>query len=477
MAGGTRAVRHMVSPIAGWIRRCGLTLPLAGALLFAAAQVAASDVTTIPIIYAPPGTPALGGGIRLSSNPQVGETDTWDLVPLYLYEGTHLFAHGTEFGAHLFRNDKFSVSALASYRFTRVTAGDDPLLVNLKNRDQTLDGGITAQVHGSWGQLQVNWLTDLLSRHEGQEVNLTYRIRWDLGDLMLSPFVTSTWQSSKLVNYYYGVSPQEAGPGLPAYQTGSANNISYGINAWYSLTDHVFLFANAGVTAFGSPIQNSPLMQDSGQIEAFIGAGYLFGNVHKADRVPDGRAGEWSWRVNAGYAAKENITPYLMMGKWEPSDRASTPIAGFTLGKLLNGGPRVDFYGKVALFRHFERGYQDDFWSYAAYIMAMGKGYLPWSEKLAFRYGFGFGVSYAEQVPTIEVLKQGAKDDNTSRLLNYLEFQADFPIDRIFASERARNCFAGMTVVHRSGIFGTADILGNVSGGSDWVTLHLECLR
>ncbi|MEY2854462.1 MAG: hypothetical protein RL030_1594 [Pseudomonadota bacterium] len=459
------------------VRLGSRTLALVGALLLVAAPAPATEVTNIPIIYAPPGTPALGGGIRLSSNPLLGDLDTWDLVPLYLYEGRYLFAHGTEFGAHLFRNDTFTVSALARYRFTRLDAGDNPLLVDLDDREQTLDGGLTAQVRGSWGQLQAEWLTDLLGRHEGQEFNLTYRYRWDLGDLMLSPFVTSSWQNSNLANYYYGVSPGEAGPGLPAYQPGSANNFTYGINAWYRLTDHVFLFANAGYTAFDNAIRNSPLTLDGGQTEAFIGAGYLFGNVHKADRIPDGRAGEWSWRVNAGYSAKENITPYLMIGKWAASDRADTPIAGFTLGKLLNGGPRVDFYGKFALFRHFERDYQDDFWNYTAYIMAMGKGYLPWSEKLAFRYGFGFGVSYAEEVPTIEVLKQGSRDRNTSRLLNYLEFQADFPIDRIFRTERLRNCFAGITVVHRSGIFGSADILGQVAGGSDWMTMHLECMR
>jgi MipA family protein len=462
--------------LAAFFRPCR-HLAAIGVLLLVATQVLGSDVTNVPIIYAPPGTPALGGAIRWTSNPQLGNLDGLDLVPLYLYEGRYLFSHGTEFGAHLFRNDTISISALARYRFTSMQAGDSPPLSGLNERQQTLDGGMAAQVRGSWGQLQADWLTDLQDRHNGQELNLTYRYRWDLGDLMLSPFITSTWQDSNLVNYYYGVSPGEAAPGLPAYEPGSAHNISYGINAWYHLTDHVFLFGNAGFTAFDSVIHDSPVIVHSGQTEAFVGAGYLFGNVRKADRVPEGRDGEWSWRINAGYSAKENIAPYLMSGQWAASDQASTPIAGFTLGRLLNGGPRVDFYGKFALFRHFERDYQSDFWNYTAYIMAMGKGYLPWSEKLAFRYGFGFGVSYAEEVPTIEVLKQTAKGDNTSHLLNYLEFQADFPIDRIFTSERVRNCFAGITVVHRSGIFGTSDIFGQVSGGSDWLTVHLECVR
>jgi hypothetical protein len=141
------------------------------------------------------------------------------------------------------------------------------------------------------------------------------------------------------------------------------------------------------------------------------------------------------------------------------------------------GGPRVDFYGKLALFRHFEGDFQDDFWNYTGYVMAVGKGYLPWSDKLAFRYGFGFGASYAEKVPAVEKIKQAERDRNTSHFLNYLEFMADVPLARFTKARAVQNCFAGVTVVHRSGIFGSSDILGEVSGGSDWVTLHLECLR
>jgi hypothetical protein len=336
---------------------------------------------------------------------------------------------------------------------------------------------VSAQLRGEWGQLQAEWLTDLLDRHEGQETNLTYRYSFERGDLALSPFLTYSWQDSDLVGYYYGISAKEARPGLPEYDPGSAGNISYGLNTWYRLSDHVFVYGNLGITSFDRSIHRSPLVDTAGQVEAFVGSGYLFGNVRTSDRVPSDRAGEWSWRANAGWLAQENIFPFLMAGDWKGSSRTDTPIAGFTAGKLLSGGPRVDFYGKLALFRHFERDYQPDFWNYTAYIMAMGKGYLPWSDELAFRYGVGFGVSYAERVPTVEVIKQTSADDNYARLLNYLEFQADFPVDRLVKWKPLRNCFTGVTVVHRSGIFGTSDILGEVSGGSDWVTLHLECLR
>jgi outer membrane protein len=48
---------------------------------------------------------------------------------------------------------------------------------------------------------------------------------------------------------------------------------------------------------------------------------------------------------------------------------------------------------------------------------------------------------------------------------------------RISKAKWLQNCYAGMTVVHRSGIFGTVDMFSNVSGGADWITASLDCVR
>ena len=107
--------------------------------------------------------------------------------------------------------------------------------------------------------------------------------------------------------------------------------------------------------------------------------------------------------------------------------------------------------------------------------MARGTGYSPWSKEEVFRWGFGFGMSYADKVPIAEQRKQAAKDDNTSHFINYLEMTVDFPLRRVSKATWLQKCYAGLTIVHRSGIFGTSDLLGDVSGGSDWLTAHLEC--
>ncbi|MBT8441759.1 MAG: hypothetical protein KJO76_05170, partial [Gammaproteobacteria bacterium] len=59
------------------------------------------------------------------------------------------------------------------------------------------------------------------------------------------------------------------------------------------------------------------------------------------------------------------------------------------------------------------------------------------------------GASYAQQVPILEQIKQEEKGRNTNRLLTYLEWTVDFPIDSVIKSKLVRNCCLGLTVVHR----------------------------
>lgn len=252
-----------------------------------------------------------------------------------------------------------------------------------------------------------------------------------------------------------------------------------GLNTSWHVSDRIELFANIGFAGTDANVLDSPLVAESRFSTVFIGGSYIFGNAIKPDYIMDEeRVGEWSWRVNYGYQADGNIVSEIDQGDFSKSSYADTNIAGFTLGKLLTAGERIDLVGKVSLFRHLEEDAGNgNFNSYAAFVMARGKGFSPWSKQEAFRWGFAFGMSYAEEVPIAEQLKQAEKGDNTSRFLNYLEMTLDFPLRRIAKAQWLRNCYTGLTIVHRSGIFGTSDILGVVSGGSDWITAHLECTQ
>jgi outer membrane protein len=322
-------------------------------------------------------------------------------------------------------------------------------------------------------------LTDTLDRHNGQEASLGYRYRFDAGRWSISPFLKWSYQDKKLTDYYFGISEDEALPGRPEFSAGSSQWVSFGVNTAWHATERIVLFANVGFGGTDSDVIDSPLVDEAGFSALFIGGTYTFGNANKPADINDPlRKGEWSWRVNYGYQAEGNIVSEIDQGDFSKSTLADTRIGGLTLGKLLHDGPRVDFLGKFALMRHFEEDEGNgNFNSYNAYISAMGKGYSGWTGEEWFRWSFGFGMSYAETVPIEEQRKQGSRGENTAHFLNYLEMTLDFPLRRMSRANWLQDCYAGLTIVHRSGIFGTSDLLGDVSGGSDWITAHLECVR
>ena len=441
------------------------------------------EVAEIPFFNAPAGTAALGGGLlsgqRLYFENENEELRTTDLIPLYLYEGKYLFAHGTAGGLHIVRKEAFQFNLYTRYRFQKLDPDRNAYYEGIEARKQTLDAGLQVALRQKWGGLKLNWVTDTLDRHNGQEVELSYRYYFDAGPWTFSPFVSYSWQDENLTNYYYGVSEAEATPDRPAYTPGASEWVSFGLNTSWRATDRIAFFANIGFAGADKNVTDSPLVAETAASTLFIGGTYVFGNALKPDYIMDPeRKGEWSWRVNYGYQADGNIVSEIDQGDFSKSTVADTNIGGFTLSKLLTAGERIDFLGKVALFRHFEEDEGNgNFNSYAAYIMARGKGVSGWSNEEIFRWGFGFGMSYAETVPIAEQRKQEEKGGNTSRFLNYLEMTLDFPLRRISKANWLQECYTGITLVHRSGIFGTSDILGDVAGGADWITLHLECTR
>jgi len=54
--------------------------------LTATSAYAGQELARIPIDTAPPGTPAIGGGIRSGADIYIGSDRDPDLIPLYLYE-------------------------------------------------------------------------------------------------------------------------------------------------------------------------------------------------------------------------------------------------------------------------------------------------------------------------------------------------------------------------------------------------------
>ena len=99
---------------------------------------------------------------------------------------------------------------------------------------------------------------------------------------------------------------------------------------------------------------------------------------------------------------------------------------------------------------------------------------LEWSDRVRTRAGFGAGVSYAQKLPFVEQRDQTLRRRNASQLLTYLDPSIDVSVGDLFGVRALRETYFGFGASHRSGIFGTSQLLGNVNGGSNYVYSYIE---
>ena len=58
--------------------------------------------------------------------------------------------------------------------------------------------------------------------------------------------------------------------------------------------------------------------------------------------------------------------------------------------------------------------------------------------------------------------------------MNYMEPTVDFSLGDLLGVDDWRKTYVGFGVSHRSGIFSSSRLLGNVNGGSNFVVVYLE---
>lgn len=97
---------------------------------------------------------------------------------------------------------------------------------------------------------------------------------------------------------------------------------------------------------------------------------------------------------------------------------------------------------------------------------------LPLNDRVGTRLGLGIGASYAHGIPIDEFRERDRR--NTSRLLNYLSPTVDVSVGDLIGARALRETYLGLGVSHRSGIFGSSQLLGNVNGGSNYLYGYLE---
>jgi MipA family protein len=165
-------------------------------------------------------------------------------------------------------NQDMSVNLRADLLLQGYKDSDAPIFAGMARRKPSLLVGIGTNLVTPVGQLWLEAGADATGNSKGlrTEVGLGWRINSNsvLGKWSLTPYVSAQHNSSKLVNYYYGVPLAEAAAGRAAYEAGGATNFNIGLSASTDLSPNFSLVLGARYRGYGSSIRQSPLVDSAG---------------------------------------------------------------------------------------------------------------------------------------------------------------------------------------------------------------------
>lgn len=420
----------------------------------------------------------LGAGLRAQTSPYEGQEIIDDFMPIITYSGEGLYIAGTEVGYHLIWTNNWKLDLLATYRFGGYDDDDSDFLVNME-REDSLDAGFRLTRNTWLGDFGLEVVADTLGRHNGKELELNWSETFRQGRWQYGPWLGAIWQSDNLSDYYFGVRADEALPEREFYKLNDTLNVEVGIDMNYQLDKHHQIIFNVSYVKLDDDIVDSPIVDEEDLFKVFIGYRYEFDDeltVGNDFELGTEKATQpWFFRVAAGLATDDSLHNIIQgsLSKDDDRTRITSVFGGQKISDRFWGLPlQVFWMGGIA--RHFERNIQRDFWEY---VFALKVYYvdLPWSDRLQTRIGFAEGISYVERIPVVELESVLNKNRSASHVLNYLDVSIDINMGDLFNSPDMSHCYTGFSVHHRSGIFGSADIFGNVDGGSNYNTLYVEC--
>jgi outer membrane protein len=146
----------------------------------------------------------------------------------------------------------------------------------LPDRDFALNSGFEFLYISPWGDIQAQLLSDVSSTHNGQEAWLSWSHPWYTANSEFDLTFGLEWKSANLVNYYYGVRPEESFQGRDAYAAESGTNRFIRLAARHSFAPHWNLVAMIEREFLSSAIYNSPIVNDHAVDTFFTGLFYQF---------------------------------------------------------------------------------------------------------------------------------------------------------------------------------------------------------
>lgn len=219
---------------------------------------------------------ALGLAAISSPEPYRGVDESPLVVPAISFAYKRFYFRGIYAGFTLFARNGLELDVIARPRFAGYDAEDSPFLAGMEDRRISADLGFELEWQGERFGVRLTPVTDVLDRSGGQEVSLDLFTPWRRGPFRIEPRLGAVWQSADWADYYYGVRPEEALPGRPAFEPGDSIHLTGGVFAFAPVTRKLVFQAFVKAERLSGDVADSPIVEDDLGITGLVALSYQF---------------------------------------------------------------------------------------------------------------------------------------------------------------------------------------------------------
>jgi outer membrane protein len=221
---------------------------------------------------------SLGLGVVSSPKPYKGADA--DVMPIPFLELSYkrFYFQGIRFGYKLVDGTELDLDVRGRYRFAGYEEDDSPYLAGMEERQGSVDGGLALEWRRGRFGIATTAFADLLGRSSGVEVGVDVSWAQPLADrkVLLTPAVGIEWQNAGLVDYYYGVNPDEALPDRPAYEGEAMLTTRASLSLLWRASPRVTVLALVRADRLDDDVQDSPIVEKRRAVFGMAGFTYRF---------------------------------------------------------------------------------------------------------------------------------------------------------------------------------------------------------
>lgn len=227
--------------------------------------------------------PWFGGNWQLGAIGKVGtspyrsaDTTKFGALPLVAYDAERMHIGTDGIDVKVFRNQYFSASILGSIRSKPYDSGDGDYLRGMDDRDMAFEAGAGFSARIWRGSLVAHHLFDVSGTHDGQEIDLSYFLPMQWGDVNFKWGGGVTWQSDKLVDHMAGVRRTEVRADRNYYAPDAAFIPHLDLTVTYPVTERFSLIGTGGFQYLPDQYTDSPIIDEDYVLSAGLGLVYTF---------------------------------------------------------------------------------------------------------------------------------------------------------------------------------------------------------